>query len=84
MQRQKNPLLKNEESQWNFPGGPVVRNLPSNAKDTGLTPGQGPKVPDAAGQLSPHATTTETLSTPEPVSHSERFRLPQLRPDEAK
>ena len=60
MQRQKNPLLKNEESQWDFPGGPVVRNLPSNAKDTGLTPCQGPKVPHAAGQLSPHATTTET------------------------
>ena len=24
-----------------FPGGPVVKNLPCNARDTGLTPGPG-------------------------------------------
>ena len=35
MQMQKNPLLKNEELQWDFPGGPVVKNLSSNARDTG-------------------------------------------------
>ena len=27
-----------------FPGSPVVKNLPSNAGDLGLTPGQGNKI----------------------------------------
>ena len=44
---------------WDFPGGPVVKNLPCNAGDAGLLPGQRTKIPHAAGQLSPHATTTE-------------------------
>ena len=38
-----------------FPGGPVVKNLPSNAGDAGLIPGWGTKTPHATGQLSPHA-----------------------------
>ena len=42
-----------------FPGCPVVKNPPSNAGDAGLIPGRGTKIPHAAGQLSPHATTTE-------------------------
>ena len=32
-----------------FPGGPVVKNLPSNAGDAGSIPGQGTKIPRAAG-----------------------------------
>ena len=44
-----------------FPGGPVVKNPPSNAGDVGLIPGQGTKIPHAMGQLSPHATTTELV-----------------------
>ena len=35
-----------------FPGGPVVKNLPSNAGDTGWIPGRGTKIPHASGQLS--------------------------------
>ena len=35
-----------------FPGGPVVKNLPSNAGDTGSIPGQGTKIPHAMGQIS--------------------------------
>ena len=27
-----------------FPGGPVVKTLPSNARDAGLIPGQGAKI----------------------------------------
>ena len=27
-----------------FPGGPVVKNLPSNAEDAGSIPGQGTKI----------------------------------------
>ena len=42
-----------------FPGGPVVKNPPSNAGDTGSIPGQGTKIPHAVGQMSLHATTTE-------------------------
>ena len=42
-----------------FRGGPVVKNPPSNAVDAGLIPGRGTKIPHAARQLSPHATTTE-------------------------
>ena len=33
-----------------FPGGPVVKNPPSNAGDTGLIPGQGTKMPYTSGQ----------------------------------
>ena len=42
-----------------FPGGPVVKNLTYNAGDSGSIPGQGTKVPHAAGQLSQHATTAD-------------------------
>ena len=35
-----------------FPGGPVVKNEPSNAGDGGLIPGRGTGIPHAAGQLS--------------------------------
>ena len=42
-----------------FPGGPVVKNPPSNAGDTGSIPGQGTKISHAMGQLSPCATTRE-------------------------
>ena len=52
--------LKN--SPWDFPGGPVVKNPPSNAGDLGLIPGLGTKIPHASGQLSSRATTTELAS----------------------
>ena len=42
---------------WDFPGGPVVKNLLSNAADVGSSPSQGTKIPYAAGQRSPCATT---------------------------
>ena len=37
---------------WDFPGGPAVKNLPSNTWDVGLTSSQGTKVPHTTGQLS--------------------------------
>ena len=40
-----------------FPGGPVVKNLHASARDPGLIPGQGTKIPGAVGQLSPRITT---------------------------
>ena len=46
-------------SERDFPGGPVVKNPPCNARDAGSIPGQGTKIPHAAGQPSPHTITTE-------------------------
>ena len=41
-----------------FPGGPVVKNQPSDTGNVGSIPGWGIKIPHAVGQpLSPHATT---------------------------
>ena len=40
-------MLKKKKLQtWDFPGGPVVKNPPSNAGDTG-SPGGGTKIPHA-------------------------------------
>ena len=40
----------------------MVKNLPYNAGDAGsMIPGQGTKIPHAAGQLSPHTTTTKLV-----------------------
>ena len=62
-----------------FPGGPVVKNLPSKAGDMGSIPSRGTKIPHAVGQLSPHASTREPacckLQSPralESVRHNER------------
>ena len=44
---------------WDFPGGPLVKDLPSNAGDTGLMPDQGTKIPHAWGQPAP-GTATKT------------------------
>ena len=43
-----------------FPGGTVVKNPPANAEDIGFEPWSG-KIPHAAEQLSPYATTTEPV-----------------------
>ena len=48
-----------KQTNRDFPGGPVVKNLPYNAGDTGSIPGQGTKIPHAVGQLNPCATTTK-------------------------
>ena len=48
-----------------FPGCPVVKNIPSNAGDTGSNSGQGTKNPHATGQLSLQC-------------HSQRAHGPQL------
>ena len=35
--------LKKKTDLWDFPGGPMVKNLPSSVGDWGLIPGQGTK-----------------------------------------
>ena len=42
---------------WDFPGGPVVKNPPSNVVHVGLLSGRGTKIPHAVGQLNPDAAT---------------------------
>ena len=44
-----------------FPGSPVVKNLPYNAVDAGSIPAQGTKIPRASGQLSLCTTTTKLV-----------------------
>ena len=44
-----------------FPGGPVVKNLPSNAGDMGSMPGWGTKIPHAMERLSLYAITREPV-----------------------
>ena len=44
-----------------FPGGPVAKNLPSNAGHAGCIPGQGTKISHAVKQLNPRTTTRETM-----------------------
>ena len=63
----------------------MVKNLHSNAGDVGSIPGRGTKIPHAAGQLSPHATTIELVRLNEgtrvlQTTESTRFgaRVPQL------
>ena len=53
------PLKINLKEHRDFPGGPVVKNPPSNTGDTGSIPSRGTKIPHAAWQLSPRTTTTE-------------------------
>ena len=52
------------------PGGPVAKNMPSSAGDTGSTPGQRTKIPHVMGQLSPQATTRETHTLQPPSPHT--------------
>ena len=68
-----------------FPGGPVVKNLPCYDRDAGSIPGCGTKIPHAVEQLSPGTTARKSLS------HNERSHvmqqglcMPQPRPDAAK
>ena len=62
------------ELDWDFPGGLVVRNLPSNAGDVGSISGLGTKIPHATRQLSQPAYPTEPMGS----------YVPQLRSSEAK
>ena len=51
-----------------------LRLCPSNAGDAGLIPGRGTKIPHAAEELSPRATTTEPVCSGalEPTQHNYR------------
>ena len=59
------------KNKWDSLGGPVVKNLPAKAKDTGFNPRSG-KIPQAAELTNPMRTTTEA---PEPLLHRRRSRF---------
>ena len=40
---------------WDFPGGPVIKNSPSNAGDVGSIPDEGTNILPAVGLLNLHA-----------------------------
>ena len=68
----------NKENIWGFSSGPVIKNLPCHARDTGSNPGWGIKFPHGTEQLNSSA------STKEPVCHNKRSHKAQLRPNTAK
>ena len=78
----KNFFLKNNEE--DFPGSPVVKNLPSNTWDASLIPGQGTKIPQAMGQLNLGITMKRSCMLPPGsralVSQLEKPQMPQRRP----
>ena len=61
-----------------FLGGPVVKNLPSNAGDMGLIPSLGTKIPPAMGQPSLCATTRENC---EPNKQSPVLKVDTIQPN---
>ena len=58
--QQTEPKMNNIQYLWDFPGGPVVKNLPRRAGDTGSIQCQGSKIPGALEQLSLCAATGES------------------------
>ena len=56
-----------------FPAGPVVKDPPANARDTGSIPGQGTKIPHASGQLSPRVLQLLKLHTLESMFCNKRI-----------
>ena len=53
--------MSENEKESDFPGGPVVKNVPANAGDMGSVPALG-RSPQALGQLSPCAATPEAYT----------------------
>ena len=54
-------LAPHKSQEQGVTGGPGVINPPVNAGDMGWTPGVGTKIPHAARQLNPCATTRESV-----------------------
>ena len=73
-----------------FPGGPVVKNLPCNAGDMCSIPSGETEIPHVSEQLNPHVKTTVPelsgagATARELIYHNERFCMMQLRPDATK
>ena len=60
-----------------FPGGPGVKNLPSNAGDKGQITGWGTKILHAAGQVNPRVATREKPAVKSPACRKEDTEQPK-------
>ena len=68
-----------------FPGCPVVKNLPCNAGDEGSIPGPGTKIPHDPEQLNLWATARESVhGNKESPMMQQRLHVLQLRTDAKK
>ena len=56
-----NEFAESEKQDRDFPGGPLVKNLPCNAGDACRIPGWGTKTPHVTEQLSLRATARESV-----------------------
>ena len=74
-------VSESELRQGDFPGGPVVKYLPSNAGDMGLIPGWGTKILHAVGQLNLCATTREAVPYNGDPAQPQKNRDRKLGPD---
>ena len=61
IEQKVNVMCPKNADMMGLPGRSVVKNPPCNARDVGLIPGQGTKIPSTVGQLSPCTATTEPL-----------------------
>ena len=78
-------LLITKEEKQNFPGDPVVKNLPCSVGDIGLIPSWGTEIPYVTWQLILGAIATELIYFKEgSCMTQQRHHTPQLRPDAAK
>ena len=77
--RDSNENLKNQTSNRDFHGGPVVKNPPSNAGNTGSIAGRGTNIPPAVGGLCPCTTTTSPCATTreKPGCHNQNSTRPE-------
>ena len=66
-----------------FPGGLVIKNPLCNTGDVGSIPGQGSRIPHAAGQLILQLVSLQA-TTRESVCLNKRSDMMQLRPNAAK
>ena len=55
---------------WEFPGGPVVKTLPSNAGGEGLIPGQGSRSHMLQLEFECHKTPHSTEKIEDPACHN--------------
>ena len=77
-------FIKKKKQNWAVPGGPLVKNPPSNQWDKASIPGCGTKIPHAAEPLSPHTTIKKpecsrahALQQAKPMPQLEKACVPQ-------
>ena len=75
--------MKLNKHLWDFPGGPVVKNLPSSTGNMGVIPGWGTKIPYLWGNQA-HGPQLESLPCNYQAYSPQTACRPQLRPNAAK